>query len=111
MKYVWVAVVLFCGECVALVIFHVLKKTVGASGNSAANKLSRTKGFLERLTLLTGLLYEFPHILTAFAALKIGTRLKEEQDSHISNSYFLMGNLISVLLAMIYAIIIKALWQ
>ncbi len=111
MKYVWGAVVFSCGEFLALAIFCVLKKAIGASGDSQADKWSWTKGFLERLTLLTGLLYDFPHILTAFAALKLGTRLKEEQDSHISNTFFLMGNLISVLLAMIYAVIIKSLWR
>ena len=111
MKYLWALLVFLCGEVLALLIFWVLKKLVGLPENSPVRKLAVTKGVLERLTVLTGLLNQFPHILIAFGALKIGTRLREDQNSHISNTYFLVGNLISVLLAMIYAIIIKVLWQ
>jgi len=60
--------------------------------------------------LFTGLLHGFPQILIAFGALKLGTRLYEDKESDISNSYFLVGNLISILLAMLYAIIAKKLW-
>jgi hypothetical protein len=111
MKYLWALLVFLCGEVLALFIFWVVRKFVGPPENSPGRKLAVTKGVLERLMLLTGLLNEFPHILIAFGALKIGTRLREDQSSQISNNYFLVGNLISVLLAMVYAIIIKVLWQ
>ena len=111
MKYLWALLVFLCGESLAVIIFWVLKKTVGSSQGSTDRKWAVTKGVLERLTLLTGLLHEFPHILIAFGALKIGTRFREDQKSHITNTYFLLGNFISVLLAMVYAIIIKNLWQ
>ncbi len=111
MKYVWVLLVFLCGEILALIIFWALKKLMIPPQDGTVRKWAVTKGILERLMLLTGLLHEFPHILIAFGALKIGTRLREDQNSHISNDYYLLGNFISVLLAMIYAIIIKLLWQ
>lgn len=54
-------------------------------------------GVLERLFLYVGLMQGFGQSLILFGALKIGTRLKNEEDK-ISNDYFLVGNIISVLL-------------
>lgn len=48
--------------------------------------------------------------LTQARALKLGTRLHEEKQDEISNNYFLLGNLISIFLAMLYTIITKGLW-
>jgi uncharacterized membrane protein YoaK (UPF0700 family) len=111
MKYLWALLVFVCGEVVAYIIFLGLKRTMGPAQGSPASKWAVTKGILERLTLVTGLVHDFPHILIAFGALKIGTRLREDQNSHITNTYFLTGNLISILLSMVYAIIIKRLWD
>ncbi len=111
MKYLWAVLVFCCGEILALVIFGALKKAVEPPQDSPGSKWAWTMGILERLTLLTGLLGGFPHVLVVLGALKLGTRLKEDQDSHISNTYFLVGNLISILLAIAYAIIFKALWR
>jgi hypothetical protein len=68
------------------------------------------KGIVERLMMLTGLLAGFPHVLIAFSALKIGTRLRPDSDDAISNTYFLIGNIVSMLLTIVYALIIKAFW-
>lgn len=54
-------------------------------------------GVLERLFLYVGLTQGFGQSLILFGALKIGTRLKNEEDK-ISNDYFLAGNFISVIL-------------
>ena len=109
MKYLWAMLIFIGGEVVAFFIFFALKKFAGPPHDSPANKWSVFKGTLERLTLLTGLLSGFPHILIAFGALKIGTRLRDDQ-TQISGNYYLAGNLISILLAMVYAIVIKAVW-
>lgn len=69
------------------------------------------KDILERLVLFTVLIHGYPQILIAFAAIKLGTRLHEEQNTEISNTYFLAGNFISILLAMISSIIVKAIWK
>ncbi|SDD23155.1 hypothetical protein SAMN04488104_102029 [Algoriphagus faecimaris] len=48
-------------------------------------------GIIERLFLLSGIY----HGLVLFGALKIGTKIKTEENK-ISNDYFLIGNMISV---------------
>ena len=103
MLYLWAAVVFVCGELAGVVIFRVLRRRLGPEKTRSANLASIAKGILERLTLFTGLLHGFPQIIIAFGALKLGTRLHEEKANNISNTYFLVGNLISILLAMIYA--------
>ncbi len=57
------------------------------------------KGILERALLIVGLLNGYPHVITAFAALKIGTRINDTEHK-ISNDYFLIGNIISLLAAL-----------
>jgi len=111
MKYIWSLVVFIIGETLSLVIFSNLKKQLGPQKDSKAIKGSTLRGILERLTVYTGLLHHFPQIIIAFAALKLGTRLYEEKHSDISNNYFLVGNLISLLLSVIYAVVTKEIWK
>jgi len=110
MRYLTAAAIFVIGELVGLLIFAAVKRTIGPAKTSPAAKASVIKGILERAVMFTGLLHGFPQILIAFGALKLGTRLHEEKESEISNSYFLVGNLVSILLAMLYAIITKKLW-
>lgn len=63
-------------------------------------------GVVERLFLFISLLNGFGQSLIFFGALKIGTRLKTEENK-ISNDYFLLGNLISVGLV----IIVVSIWN
>ena len=63
------------------------------------------RGWLERAFLFIVLINNLPQALILFGALKIGTRLREGEDK-ISNDYFLVGNLISVLLAIGYYLIV-----
>lgn len=58
------------------------------------------KGNIERLFLFLSLVYNFPHAMIAFGAIKIGTRIRP--DEKITNDYFFTGNMISLLLAVIY---------
>lgn len=110
MKYLTATAIFVVGELVGLLIFAFVKSAIGPPKTSPARKASVLKGILERAVLFTGLLHGFPQILIAFGALKIGTRLHEDKETEISNNYFLVGNLISILLAMLYAIITKKLW-
>lgn len=57
------------------------------------------KGSLERLCLFLSLYLGFPQMLIAFGAFKVGTRLSD--DSHISNDYYLIGNLLSITLVFV----------
>jgi len=110
MKYLTAIAIFVVGEFVGLLIFAVLKRATKLPKASPARKASVVKGTLERVVLFVGLLHGFPQILIAFGALKIGTRLHEDKATEISNSYFLVGNLLSILLAMLYAIVTKKLW-
>lgn len=56
------------------------------------------KGALERACLFFSLYLNFPQMLIAFGALKVGTRLGKDKDSKVSNDYYLIGNLISIFL-------------
>ena len=111
MKYLIVAGIFVIGELVSVFIFALLKRAFKLPKTSPARKASVAKGILERAVLYIGLLYGFPQILIAFGALKIGTRLHEDKKSKISNDYFLVGNLISILLAMLYALIAQQFWS
>lgn len=65
------------------------------------------KGMLERIFLIIGLVNGYPHVITAFAALKIGTRINDKEHK-ISNDYFLIGNLISLLAAICFVLILQS---
>jgi len=108
MKYLLMAITFVIGELVAAIAFHLLKKRIGPEQSRGSQWESVLKGVLERETLLLGLLAGYPHVLTAYGALKISTRLSEDQKNQISNTYFLTGNLLSILFAMLYAVIINA---
>ncbi len=104
MNYLFVILIFVAGESVGYFIFLSVRRKLGRDERSK-NKRPVLKGILERLMLYVGLLHGFPQILIAFAALKLGTRFREDEENRISNDYFLIGNLISILLAMIYSIV------
>ncbi len=109
MRYGYAAIVFGCGEVAGLIIFWALGRHFTPDRSGRPDVGAALKGILERLVLFTALLHGYPQMLIAFGTMKLGTRLHHEQDSEISNSYFLVGNLISILLAMLYTIITNAL--
>jgi len=64
--------------------------------------VSISKGLIERAFLTFGLISNLAVVIVFFSALKIGTRLTEDKESHISNDQFLVGNILSVGLSIIY---------
>jgi hypothetical protein len=64
------------------------------------------KGTVERVFLLVTLVNDYPHALTFFSALKLATRLKHKDSTadleNKFNDFYLMGNLISVMVAIGY---------
>lgn len=110
LDYLPVLVVFIGQEIVGLIVFPILNKLLGPT-KIAWHAPSILKGILERLVLFTALIHGYPQILIAFAAMKLGTRLHGEQETEISNTYFLVGNLFSILFAMISSIIVKSMWQ
>lgn len=75
------------------------------------------KGLIERAFLTFSLIQGFPHALTLFGALKLGTRLKrteksdtkeEQKIQSIYNDYYLVGNFISVGLSIYYFTLLRS---
>lgn len=62
--------------------------------------ISTFKGVMERLVISVFLISNFPPILIVFGTLKLGTRISDHKE--IKNDYFLIGNLSSILVALIY---------
>lgn len=85
-------------EILVNVVFQVLNKYLKPG---EGRTLSIFKGILERLFLIVGVAIGYPHVIIAFGALKIGTRI--QRDTKISNDYFLIGNFISLLGAIVYS--------
>ena len=68
---------------------------------------SLLKGTVERIFLMVALINGFSQALTLFGALKLATRLKRENEKDeikesIYNDFYLMGNFISVMIAIFY---------
>jgi hypothetical protein len=70
--------------------------------------ISVIKGVLERLFLFLCLVHNLPQALIAFVAIKIGTRFLPENGDKISHDYFLIGNITSLLIAVLYYSIWKS---
>lgn len=83
-------------------VYQVLRKRMKSEEN---RRVSIFKGILERLFLIIGILTGYPHVIIAFGALKIGTRF--QKNSKVSNDYFLIGNFISLLVAILFVILAK----
>lgn len=69
------------------------------------------KGFMERLFLVIALVFDYPHALTFFSAIKLATRLKhteasEEQENNFNN-FYMLGNFASVTMAIVYVQMLK----
>jgi hypothetical protein len=111
MQYILAFIVFVAQEAIGLVVFPILNHYLGPEDGRAWNRKAILKGVLERLVLYTAIIHGYPQMLIAFGAMKLGTRLHTEQGSEISNTYFLVGNLLSMLLAMAGSIVTKAIWQ
>ncbi len=98
-------------EVIVHLVFYILNKRMIKSireGTSPTLNLKDVlKGILERIVLIVGLMAGYPHVITAFGALKIGTRIKQDE-SRVSNDYFLIGNLISILSAIIVVVMLQS---
>lgn len=93
-------------EIVGFFIFLLISKWNNNGGER--NKIdfrSVLKGVLERIFITFTLLLGLPQALTVFAALKIATRIKD--DNKVSNDFYLVGNLLSIIMALVYVKLIE----
>jgi hypothetical protein len=95
-KILYFAIAFLGGEILALLIFYFIRSKYEIKSTKTGSSIA--KGMLERFAILLGLVASLPTIIVFFGALKLGTRFKE-QDSKISNDYFLVGNVISISIA------------
>lgn len=104
----WIVVGIITGtELFSIALFTAIARL--SKSSKSVNAGSIAKGLFERAFIVFALLSDYPQALTLFAALKIGTRIKD--DNHISNDYYLVGNLISVSLAIFYTLLIQHLFE
>ena len=86
------------------IIAQVFYKRAGIDFKSIA------KGIIERIFLTIALINDLTSALTFFSALKLATRLKHEEakeDHNKFNDYYLIGNLASVTVAILYVCLYK----
>ncbi len=112
MSYFIVAILILIAEIILAFMFSVISqvfyKKMGFDFRSIF------KGIIERMFLMFCLFNDYPHALTFFSALKLGTRLKHEEKPEIENKYndfYLIGNLISVMVAIGYVLLLKYFFQ
>ena len=63
--------------------------------------IDNIKGFLERVMLVVGLAHDYKGIIIVFSALKLGTRFDTENNCKVTTNYFLIGNIISIIIAIL----------
>ena len=97
--------VFLVGEILAISVFTILRRSVAGAAVFKKPDIETFKGILERLVLFTGLTGGYSTVLVMFGALKLGTRLHDENDKNVSNNYFLIGNLLSAFIAIADAIV------
>ena len=93
--------ILLIGEIISFFIFKFINKILQ---NNWDLKFSRDvfKGILERLFIFLALVKGIPQSIIAFGAIKIATRFVEENENKISNDYFFIGNITSLLITIFY---------
>lgn len=101
--------VFIVGELIAHPIFSRIRQTYGPqlARPPSDGRVAQRKGMLERLVIYLGLLLGYAVILAAFGAFKLGTRLQKDSGDQITNDYFLLGNLSSLLIVLTDVVVLR----
>lgn len=103
MNWLWIAISYVVMELLVNLMFHFITQWLKNSRDSKTQRKREIfKGLLERLFLIVGMIFGYPQVIIAFGALKIGTRF--QKNNKVSNDYFLIGNFISLLTAIIFVV-------
>lgn len=96
-------IIIFISEIILAFAFSVIAqlfyKKIGLDFKSIL------KGMFERIFLVIAFYFGYPHALTFFSAVKLGTRLKHTETPEFENKFndfYLFGNFLSVIMAMLY---------
>jgi len=100
-------------ELLVQIAFLLLKwVTVVKGGKGLFNRFwfEVVRGILERFVLTIGILSGFPQVLIPFGVLKLQNRIGFERDSKAetkedARAYFLIGNLLTILISIVYVLI------
>ncbi|MEM6524435.1 MAG: hypothetical protein AAGF85_11290 [Bacteroidota bacterium] len=93
---------ILASELTATLVFWLLSKLNDEGGRkNRIDFISIVKGLSERFFIAFTLTIGLPQALTFFAALKIATRI--QNDHKVSNDFYLLGNLLSVILGIVYS--------
>ena len=109
--YVYFALLIIIGEIFFYLAFEAILRQFNLlkTGNKAREIF---KGVLERVMLAIGIAHGITTVIVAFGVLKVATKLslsaadherRDEVQSH--NDYFLVGNLMSLVFGIIYALV------
>jgi hypothetical protein len=107
-KFITLSIVFIIFEIILAFFFALIAQNYYKGINGKGERIdlkSILKGLFERVFLTVSLINNLPHALTFFSALKLGTRLKHTEpdtESNKFNDYYLIGNLCSVLFAILY---------
>ncbi len=99
-NYLKFLLILAAGEIAASIIFYFVRKFFEVK--SADKKRAFVGGVIERTVLFFGLAIDVSQVIIMFGTLKIGTMFSATKGDKKTNEYFLTGNLISVLLVLLY---------
>jgi hypothetical protein len=108
--YIYFALLIFLGEIIFYFVFGLIERWLDLSITGTPRR-EMFKGILERLMLAVGIAHGITTVVIAFGALKIATKLSlsasDNKIEHVQkhNDYFLIGNLLSILFAVVYALI------
>lgn len=102
-------IALLLTEGIASIVFKYVRKYYAKTFSHHSIKKSIFHGILERSVLFIGLLYGFQSIIIMFGTIKIATRIKDDNKERVSNDYFIVGNLLSVLFVFISLFLFKLL--
>lgn len=100
--------ILIAGEVLIHFLFFLVSKFIGKGNKDKIDRTSVLKGILERMFVVVSFFYAFTSALTLLGALKIATRIKDTEDK-VSNDFFVIGNLISILFGIAYYLVLKQL--
>lgn len=107
MRLLNLILIILCIEILLGILYFIITPKSIQKGKIIDYK-SLIKGIVERLFIMISLLNNYPHSLTLFGALKLGTRLKrdnnenEKNEESNYNDFYLIGNFISVIIAILY---------
>ncbi|MFZ1694422.1 MAG: hypothetical protein WAT74_14595 [Flavobacteriales bacterium] len=94
------------GEVIALPVFWMIRRHFG-EGRPPVRVTAM--GMIERLVLFVGLSMGIQTIVVLVGAIKIGTRIapQEEDMRKVKADYFVIGNLVSVLVVLLDLLLVK----